>query len=104
MQMLEIMALKNGAHRNQTYNGYLPDGWALIPDNLETPNFPFGEVTVEDMEGRMVVATWTPLQMPEPEEPPKQEAKYNVQDDIDAMLIDQEYRLTLLELGLTKGV
>ena len=71
MQMLEILALENGAHRNQTYSGFLPDGWALVPDNLETENFPFGEITVEGMDGRMVVATWTPLPMPEPEPEPE---------------------------------
>lgn len=103
MQMIEIQPLENGAHRNQTYNGFLPDGWALVPDNLETKNFPFGEVTVEDMDGYTVVAIWKPLPMPE-STPPKQEAKCSPQDDIDAMLIDQEYRLTLLELGLSKGV
>ena len=103
MYMIEIIAQENGAHRNQTYNGYLPDGWALVPDNLETKNFPFGEVTVEDMDGYAVVATWEPLPMPE-SAPPKQEAKNTAQDDIDAMLIDQEYRLTLLELGVSKGV
>lgn len=70
MYMIEIAALDNGAHRNQTCNGFLPDGWALVPANLETKNFPFGEITVEDMDGRMVVATWTPLPMPEPEPAP----------------------------------
>ena len=104
MQMIEIIALENGAHRNQTYNGFLPEGWALVPDNLETKNFPFGEVTVEDMDGYTVVATWTPLPMPEPETPPMPEAENSAQDDIDAMLIDQEYRLTLLELGLSGEV
>lgn len=73
MFMLEIIALDSGAHRNQTYNGFLPEGWALVPDSLETENFPFGEVTVEDMDGRMVVATWKPLPMPEPTPEPEKE-------------------------------
>lgn len=98
MYRIEIAAHENGSHRNQEYNGYLPDGWALIPDNLETENFPFGEVTVEDMDGRMVVATWKPLPMPEPE--PEQEEEPTAQDDTDAMLVDHEYRITLLELGV----
>ena len=37
--------------------------------------------------------------LPEPEEPEEQPT---AQDDTDAMLIDHEYRLTMLELGLTK--
>lgn len=27
----------------------IPDGWAVIPDDMETPNFPFGEVEVEEV-------------------------------------------------------
>jgi hypothetical protein len=55
MYMLEIAALENGAHRNQTYSGFLPDGWALDRDNLCTENFPFGEVIAEENDGVMVV-------------------------------------------------
>ena len=73
MYRIEIAAQDNGAHRNQTYSGFLPDGWALIPANLETENFPFGEITVEEMDGRMVVATWQPLPLPEPEPEPEPE-------------------------------
>lgn len=84
MIMIEIASLENGAHRNQTYSGFLPDGWALVPDNLETDNFPFGEITVEDMDGRTVVATWSPLPMPEPE--PEQEPEPTQLDMIEAQV------------------
>lgn len=84
MRMIEIAALPNGAHSNQIYNGVLPDGWALVPDNLETVNFPFGVVTVERMENRLVVATWTPLPMPEPKPAPKR--KPTTEDILNAML------------------
>ena len=103
MQMIEIQPLENGAHRNQTYNGFLPDGWALVREDVNTlENFPFGEVETAEIRGVPTVTNWTALPMPE--EPPKLEAKNTAQDDIDAMLIDQEYRLTLLELGLSEGV
>lgn len=49
MQIIEIKALPNGAHNNQTYHGVLPDGWAIVPEDMETPNFPFGEVEVEEV-------------------------------------------------------
>lgn len=40
---------------------------------------------------------------PEPVEPtPEPEPEPSAQDDVDAMLIDHEYRLTLLELGLVE--
>lgn len=50
MKMLEIAALPNGAHRNQTYHGTLLAGWAVIPDDLVLPEtFPFVEVEVKDV-------------------------------------------------------
>jgi len=100
MMMLEIAALENGAHRNQTFCGVLPDGWAVIPDGMETENFPFGEVTAKEVNGVMTVTKWTPGTMPEPE--PEVEAEPSEAEDTAAMLIDHEYRLTLLELGLTE--
>lgn len=73
MQIIEIAALENGAHNNQTYHGVLPEGWAIIPDGMETPNFPFGEVTVEEIDGVMTVTHWYPLPIPEPEPIPDPE-------------------------------
>ena len=36
MRMIEIVALSNGAHNNQTINGMTPvsDGWGIIPDGI----------------------------------------------------------------------
>ena len=61
MRIIEIAALENGAHRNQTSNmSVIPDGWAVIPETMETPNFPFGTVTAEEINGVMTVTDWTP--------------------------------------------
>jgi len=47
--IIEINPLDNGAHRNQTGVFYeIPEGWAVVPDDMETPNFPFGEIEVAD--------------------------------------------------------
>lgn len=73
MTMLEIAALENGAHRNQTYHSFLPDGWAVIPDGMECENFPFGEVEAEEIGGMMTVTKWVPGVMPEPEPLPEPE-------------------------------
>lgn len=105
MKMIEIATLDNGAHRNQTFNGSLPDGWAIVPTDLETANFPFGEVTIKEIDGLMTVTEWTPGTIPEPDEPeqePETVREPNFAEDTAAMLIDHEYRLTLLELGLTE--
>ena len=61
MQIIEIKALENGAHRNQNgFIGDIPDGWAVIPDNIETQNFPFGNIDVEEIDGIMTVTHWEP--------------------------------------------
>ena len=74
MRIVEIAALENGAHRNVTYSngGTVPDGWAIIPAGLETPNFPFGNLTVDE-QTPPVVLTWEPLPMPEPDKEPEHE-------------------------------
>ncbi len=43
MKIIEIKALDNGAHRNQTGNfKTIPEGYALIPDDMVIPStFPF---------------------------------------------------------------
>lgn len=67
MTIIEISALENGAHRNQSGNMQtVPDGWAVIPESMETKNFPFGNVTAEEIDGIMTVTSWTPGVMPEP--------------------------------------
>ena len=73
MQIVEIDALSNGAHRNQTGGPSAPpDGWAVIPDDMGLESFPFGEVEVEKIKGVMTVTKWTPGVIPEkePEEKP----------------------------------
>lgn len=68
MKIIEIAPLDNGAHRNQ--NGGLsvvPSGWAVIPDNMECENFPFGEIEAAEIDGVMTVTKWNPGVMPEPE-------------------------------------
>lgn len=67
MTIIEIQALSNGAHRNQTGTfKTIPDGWAVIPDDMETENFPFGEVTAEEIDGVMTVTKWVAGTKPEP--------------------------------------
>ena len=69
MTIIEIQALSNGGHRNQS--GDIPiylEGWAVVPDDMETPNFPFGDIEVEDIDGVMTVTKWTARDIPEPEE------------------------------------
>lgn len=72
MTIIEIVALENGAHRNQTGTfSAIPDGWAVVPDNMVCENFPFGEVTAEEVDGVMTLTSWTPGEVPEPEPEPE---------------------------------
>lgn len=68
MRFVEIAALGNGAHRNRTVDGEaaIPDGFALIPDDMELENFPFGTLEAEEIDGVMTVTAWTPGTVPEP--------------------------------------
>lgn len=69
MRIIEIETLSNGAHRNQRGNlTFVPEGWAVIPDDMETPNFPFGEITVKEIDGVMTVTKWEAGIIPEVEE------------------------------------
>lgn len=97
MRIIEITALKNGGHRNQTASlSKVPEGWAIIPDDMEIPStFPFVDIEVEDG----VVVSMTERVVPEK---PTVKVEPTAQDDTDAMLIDHEYRLTLLELGISE--
>jgi hypothetical protein len=76
MTIIEIASLSNGAHRNQTILGVLskiPEGWAVVPDEMELPKFPFGEVKTKKTNGIMTVTKWIPGTLPEPEPTPETE-------------------------------
>ena len=85
MRIIEIALLDNGAHRNQSGGlSVVPAGWAVIPADMETPNFPFGEIEVEEINGVMTVTKWTAGEMPEPEPIPEPEEPKSVWDELDA--------------------
>ena len=84
MRIVEISTLDNGAHRNQSYHGVVPEGWAVIRGNEELENFPFGSFEVEYTDGvpYMKEGSWTPLPMPEPEPIPEPEVEPDVWDEL----------------------
>lgn len=87
MLIVEIIALENGAHRNQNSSlsiENIPDGWAVVPEEMELENFPFGEVTAEEIDGVMTVTNWVAGVMPEPEPEPTPEP--TADDILNAML------------------
>ena len=49
MRIIKIEQLENGAHQNQICQiSFIPDGWAVIPDNMDIPDtFPFVNIEVD---------------------------------------------------------
>ena len=70
MTIVEIKEQSNGSHRNETILfgtlSRIPDGWAVIPDNMEITNFPFGKVEVTEIDGVMTVTKWVAGKAPAP--------------------------------------
>lgn len=88
-QMIEVVALDNGVHRNQTYNGKLPDGWAIIPDDMEIPEtFPFVDVTAENGVVVSMTAGVVPEPEPSPEPDPEPETETSIYDELAAAYME----------------
>ena len=100
MVIIKAEPLKSGQHQivsnDQEKAPWLP-GYIEVPSHLEQAawaSLGYCDLIIED--GKLVGIT--PLPIPEPEpvaEPP------TPQEDADALLVDHEYRITLLELGVT---
>ena len=63
MKIVELNALENGAHRNRKtdFNVEIPDGWAIVSEDLATPpTFPFVKNLVQNESG--MVVGWDPDQ------------------------------------------
>ena len=86
-----VHPVERQSHRTSNWMG---EGWAEVPEHLAEQAFACGgscELTLEDG----VLTALTAGRRPEELDAP------TPQEDADALLVDHEYRLTLLELGLT---
>ena len=117
MNYITIHANPSGAYPPilRTSSTLLPPDTAVWPDGLPTDDFyaynGFVTLTVETIDGAPTVTACVPnveareawkASLP-PAVEPEPVGTPDAQEDIDAMLIDHEFRLTLLELGLTEG-
>lgn len=90
MKIIEINALPNGAHNNQTINGVIPvpAGWAIISEDMVCENFPFGSFEVVEVYGNGVLYvkedSWVPGVIPEPDPVPEPESEPDVWDELQA--------------------
>lgn len=109
MKFIEIAPLENGAHENlEILEGSILDmpdfeTWAFIPAELTIPSsYPFVDITTEkqlvvnnnQQQEVNVVTSMSEKEVPTIESPEKESS---IIDDMMAMMVDQEYRLTLLE-------
>lgn len=83
MRIIEIQALDNGAHRNQTTTSTtIPTGWAEIPADVAIPEtFPFVDLVVEGQ--RVVSMTAGVVPDPEPEPEPEPTETEQLRADVD---------------------
>ena len=84
MRIIEIQALDNGAHRNQTVSGAvaIPDGWAEIPGDVTIPEtFPFVGIQVDG--NKVVSMTAGVVPQPEPEPEPEPTETEQLRADVD---------------------
>lgn len=103
MYIIEILALDNGAHRNQEYHGKIPPDWgetAFIREDVSTlENFPFGTPTVEEINGVMTVTAWEAGEIPEtpPEPTPEPTIEERITDLEEALAQTDETAIALFE-------
>ena len=90
MTIIEIAALENGAHRNQTGTfAAIPDGWAVIPEGLTIPEtFPFVEVSAEGGVVTSLIAGTVPEPEPAPTPEPTQLDRIEAQVAYTALMTD----------------
>lgn len=83
MKIIEIQALDNGAHRNQTTTSTtIPDGWAEIPADVAIPEtFPFVDIQVDG--NKVVSMTAGVVPQPEPEPEPEPTETEQLRADVD---------------------
>lgn len=102
--IIKIKPNSNSSHANQsTSPRIIPDGWIEVPPHLEAEfdaSGSFCDLTIEDGIPPRLVGITPTERPPEPEpEPVPDPPIIDPQDDRDALLVDHELRLTLLELG-----
>ena len=89
MKIIEIHALDNGAHRNQTTTSTnIPTGWAEIPADVAIPEtFPFVDIQVEGDKVVSMTAVVVPDPEPQPEPEPTETEQLRADVDFLAAMV-----------------
>lgn len=60
MNVIRIEACENGAHDNQDGLNFIPEGYAVIPEDIMIPSsYPFVDIEVEEVDGVQTVISMT---------------------------------------------
>ena len=115
MRLIRITPNEGGAYPAIQEGDFrrVPEGMAVWPEELPTREFydrgGFATLTVEQADGVPTVtgvepdeAAWQAWQAAHPPEPAPA-AEPGEAEDVAGLLVEHEYRLALLELGLTGG-
>lgn len=86
--------LQSQSHRAENWMGA---DWIAVPEELETAVWQCGGWCELEIRDGVLAGLTSTERPPEPAPPPDPQA------DTDALAVDHEYRLTLLELGVTEG-
>lgn len=109
MYIIALEASSSGSRPPlQTWeHNLIPEGFAICPDEFydifySTNPAGFVNITVENNVVTSMTINQEALDVYIAENPEPTEPEPTPQDDVDAMLVDHEYRLTLLELGISE--
>ena len=83
--------VESQSHRTENWMG---GDWIAVPEALEAALYACGGYCELEIQDGVLVGLTPTERTPEPEPEP------TAQEDAEALLVDHEYRLTLLELGL----
>lgn len=104
MFIIKIAPEENGAHASQKTNVPIsvPGGWAVVPPELEQTAVSLLPWVILTVQGGVVASITDDTEAREAwqAEHPTTEPQPTAEEDRDAMLVDLEYRMTLLELGV----
>lgn len=109
MLIIELHALENGSHRNQTIDYLLeiPNGWAVVPEHLEAKAMgylPFIDLTVEN--GQIVGVSQGEIPVLAEDRPhvyTELELAQQSITDLELTTIEQGQQITDLELMILEG-
>lgn len=88
MYVIKIEAYENGAHDNQDGLNFIPEGYAVIPENIMIPSsYPFVDIEVEEVDGVQTVISMTEREVVINIEPIRNEKEIEISKACNAAIV-----------------